>query len=195
MKNQIILILGPKHSGKSQCAFALEKITGAEAADLDTIIEKQTGKTPRILYKEGPEIFRKTEVQALKFLIENNPQTTDTPQNQKLLIIAAGGGLVDNTEALKLLSGRKDIITVYLDVSPETAWQRILNTAAGGELPPFLNTENPRETHFALHKRRAEAYKNIASLTISAENKSPEEIAAEIWDITRQKFMTSIHPK
>ena len=171
MKNRLILITGPKHSGKSMTALALAKIIGGEAADLDDIVERQTGKTPRALFKEGAEVFRKAETRALASMIRG-----------KGGIIATGGGLIDNNEALALLDGRRDLIFVYLDVSPETAWQRIL--AVGDELPPFLNTENPRvkpkETHLALHKRRAEAYKALAHLTVFAENKSSEEIAEEI---------------
>ena len=169
MKDRIILITGPKHSGKSLCALALGKITVCEAVDLDEFIEKQSGKTPRALFEEGPEFFRKAEALALASLIR-----------QRFRIIAAGGGLIDNPEALALLSRRREIIPVYLDVSAETAWQRILHAAEGGKLPPFLNTENPRETHLALHKRRAESYKTLARFTIFAENKSPEEIAGEI---------------
>ena len=181
--NMVILITGPKHSGKTLCAKALAKIIKAETVDLDELIEKETGQTPRELYKESPEKFKKAEARALASLI--NP-----PNPPECLVIAAGGGLIDNSEALALLTepfvppGRGEIITVYLEVSPETAWQRILYTAAGGELPPFLNTENPagnpEETHLVLHKRRAKAYKALAQLTINAENKTPEKIAGEI---------------
>ena len=170
MNEWLILITGPKHSGKSMTSRALEKITGREAADLDELVERQTGKTPRELFKEGAEIFRKAEARALASLM----------QSLKFGIIAAGGGIIDNSEALALLSRREKIITVYLDVSAETAWQRIQSTAAGGELPPFLNTEDPRGTHRALHTRRGEAYKAFAGITIAADNKTPEEIAGEI---------------
>jgi len=166
--------MGPKHSGKSLVSHALEKTMDLEAVDLDELVEKQTGKSPRTLYKEGPGVFRKAEEQALASL------TGEMEQGTAGLIIAAGGGIADNVDAMALLSHRKDIIPVFLDVSAETAWQRILKTSAGGELPPFLNTENPRETHRVLHERRAGVYRAIARIIISAENKSPEEIAKEI---------------
>ena len=168
---RLILITGPKHSGKTLCAHALGNITGRETADLDGLVEQMTGKTPRALFKEGPEVFRKAEAEALAFAMR---------QSRNGLIIAAGGGLSDNPEALALLSRNSDFFIVYLDVSAETAWRRILHTAAGGELPPFLNTENPRETHSALHGRRAKAYRALAHFTIDAENKTPDEIAREI---------------
>jgi shikimate kinase len=47
-------------------------------------------------------------------------------------------------------------------------------------LPPFLNTDNPQETHKTLHQRRAAAYKNSAYMRVQAEAKEPEQIAQEI---------------
>ena len=171
---QIILVTGPKHSGKSLCAKALGENLGVRFIDLDDLVLEQSGKTPRELFIMGPEIFQKAEARALASLI----------QNADSLIVAAGGGLIDNSEAMALLSlpeaSSKAIITVYLDVSAETAWQRIANDAESGGFPPFLNTDNPRETHLVLHNRRAEAYKAIADIIIFAENKSPRDIAVEI---------------
>ena len=168
---------GPKHSGKSSTAMALGKITGLEISDLDVAVERQTGKTPRQLYLEGPEIFREAEAQALESLIGHSGGDAVGGIVTTGGIIAAGGGLIDNTEALSLLAERGNVIVVFLKISPETAWQRILQTAAGGELPPFLNTANPKETHRALHERRALAYEALADLTVNGEKMSPEEIA------------------
>ena len=69
----IILITGPKHSGKTLCTRALEKLTGFETIDLDTLIESQTGKTPRELFNEGQGIFRKAEALALSSLLQGFP--------------------------------------------------------------------------------------------------------------------------
>jgi len=171
----IILISGPKHSGKTLCAEALGALTGIKTVDLDTLIEDQTGKSPRELFKEGNEIFRKAEARALSSLLQGFQGAAN-----RHLIVAAGGGLVDNPDAMTLLAEKKEIRIIYLDVSAETAWQRILRSAEGSELPPFLRTENPRETHRALHERRVLAYKALAHVSISAENKSPREIAGEI---------------
>ena len=177
---QTILITGSKHSGKTLCAKALGKIMNVDAVDLDDIVKKYSGKTPRVLFEESAEIFRMAEKQALSSIIQPAESDLDFFGRQSLRIIAAGGGLIDNADAMALLHDHPEIIIVYLDVSAETAWQRILRTADGGELPPFLNTENPKETHLALHKRRSDAYKKPAGLIIAANNKSPEEIAGEI---------------
>jgi shikimate kinase len=176
----ILLLTGPKHSGKTSASRVLATLLpGAGFTDLDELIERQTGKSPRTLYKEGPDIFRRAETRALASILHGFVPTVDT------IVVAAGGGLIDNPGALELLrkpgpSGAVPV-TVYLEVTADTAWERISGAAkAAGELPPFLDTENPRETHAALHARRGAAYREFASLTITAEGKTSEDIGREI---------------
>jgi shikimate kinase len=171
-QKQILLITGPKHAGKTTVGKELAQLLAGDFADLDDIVEKTAGKSPRTLFKEGPEVFRKAEAAALKAVLAQTNKNTS--------IIAAGGGLIDNEEATVLLRNGDNITTIYLDVSAETAWLRIIGTAKNGELPPFLNTANPIQTHCELHERRAAAYKAIAAIVIHGENKSPLEIAKEI---------------
>ena len=165
---QIIILIGPKHSGKTLAGRALARIMSLDFLDLDEAVEMETRKSPRTLYKEGPEIFKKAESSALAHILSQ----------KKGIILAAGGGLVDNQEALILLKDNPHVMLVYLEVSADTAWRRILS--AGEELPPFLNTANPRETHSALHIRRAREYKTLARFCIDGENKEIEDLANEI---------------
>jgi shikimate kinase len=167
-----IFLIGPKHSGKTSAGRALALRCLGSFIDLDDLIAERSGKSPRTLYAEGPEVFRKAEATALAALLD--------PAAAGPRVIAAGGGIIDNPEAIALLEKTETILPVYLNVSAEIAWERI--SANGRELPPFLKTENPRETHRALHERRALAYRKRAHLVIEAEGKSPEAIAREIWD-------------
>jgi shikimate kinase len=164
----IILITGPKHSGKTSAGRALAALMKGPFTDLDELIAEREGKSPRELYREGPEVFRRAEAAALQSLL---------PPENACIILAAGGGLCDNPAALELLKG-SGISIVFLESSVETAWNRI--EAAAGGLPPFLDTGNPRETHRLLHERRSAAYRSLAQTCIRAEGKSPEQIAAEI---------------
>jgi shikimate kinase len=170
---QFIVLLGPKHSGKTSAGKALASLLACDFIDLDDFIAERSGKSPRALYLDGPEIFRKAEAETLATLFESE---TAGAQN---VIIASGGGIADNPEAAALLQKNSKVVSVFLDVSAKTAWERI---SREGELPPFLRTENPEETHRSLHERRAAAYRQFASLVINAEEKSPGEIAEEIRD-------------
>jgi shikimate kinase len=169
---QIILLTGPKHSGKTRTSRALAGLWGGRFVDLDELVEARTGKTPRTLFKEGPELFRAAEAEALAEVLGSRER----------IVAAAGGGLVDNGGAMEALAKARNLFIVCLDVPAETAWNRILETAAGGELPPFLQSGDPQETHRQLHQRRAQACKAIARLVVSAGGKSPGEIAGEIME-------------
>ncbi|MDR2786157.1 MAG: shikimate kinase, partial [Treponema sp.] len=158
---------------------------GGKFTDLDERVETRTGKSARALYREGPGIFRRAEAEALAALLaENAPDAACPPAAPALRVIAAGGGLAGNGAALSLLrqpGPYRAPLLVYLDVSAETAWARIGEEAAKtGELPPFLDTENPRETHRRLHERRASLYREIAGLVIDAGQKDPAALAEEI---------------
>jgi shikimate kinase len=190
-----ILLLGPKHSGKTSAGRALARLWGEESGrrasftDLDELVELRTGKSPRDLYREGPELFRKAEAEALRVLLDqgepNPPGSRTAPDERMFRVVAAGGGLADNSEAMDLLrnpvfknSGR--LCTVCIEVPAETAWKRIEAAAAkNGQLPPFLETGDPRETHRQLHRRREAAYREIADLGVRA-GETPEETAALI---------------
>jgi shikimate kinase len=182
-----ILLVGPKHAGKTSVARALAAALQCRHTDLDALIEARTGKNARTLYKEGVEAFRKAEAEALRLSLEEAQQ----PRTAPYTVISTGGGMIDNgdavayIESLKRVKDTKDagnaVIMAFLDVSALTAWSRIREGAeGGGELPPFLQTETPRETHRLLHERRNRAYREFADFTIQAERKTAESIAAEI---------------
>jgi len=196
-----IILTGPKHSGKSSAGKALASIlrrkndqTVCTFIDIDELITQQTGETPRQLYAKTPSIFQRAEAEAVSSILMTYPASTACPvsnsSNQKnnFLIIAAGGGIIDNAEALSVLK-KFDVAIVYLNISADLAWSRIIYSAPTSkdgkqtkELPPFLQTENPQETHRALHERRAAAYHQFAGIIIEAEGKTPDQVAAEVLD-------------
>ena len=176
-----IILTGPKHSGKTTTGKALASLFSCDFIDIDELISQRTGKTPRQLFNEGQAVFQKAEAEALAALVDSGGSSVgsfsvENGDGTKKRVIAAGGGIIDNSEALSILK-KSGAVMVYLDISAESAWDRI---SAAGELPPFLKTENPRETHRALHERPAAAYLQIADIVIETEGKPPQERAAEI---------------
>jgi len=168
MKN--IILTGPKHSGKTKAGKALASLCSCEFVDLDELIEQRTGKSARQLYIEGKEIFQKVEAEAVESLA--NGSGGGQPR-----IFATGGGIIDNQEAIAIIK-KLNAVVVYLNISAAAAWDRIAKSPGG--LPPFLQTENPQETHRALHERRAAAYSQMADIVIEAEGKQSEKIAEEV---------------
>jgi shikimate kinase len=182
----IIILVGPKHSGKTSTGKALAKAISGTFLDLDDEISRISGKTPRELYREGEQVFRKTELEAVQGLVQlinmkNRVYFT------KPLIIATGGGIVDNPEAIGLLQQSGFII--YLELSSWIAWERIWHAAEhSGDLPPFLKTEDPEATHRNLHERRSQLYRGLADLIIDAAIETPEARAQEILKKLGQKI-------
>ncbi len=182
---QIIILIGPKHSGKTSTGKALAHLLSGTFIDLDDEITIHAGQTPRALYRQSEQLFRSAELDATRKLFERITIEHEKSSGAHY-IIATGGGIVDNQKAIALL---KQIgLFVFLDLSAKTAWERIITTAERtGELPPFLKTENPAETHRLLHDRRAAAYKKLADLIIDAEIDSPEKRAKEIVRLIKNK--------
>ncbi|MDR0558522.1 MAG: AAA family ATPase [Treponema sp.] len=184
MGKTIVLLLGPKHSGKTSAARALAESLRCRCVDLDALIEKRTGKKPRALYREGVDAFRRAEAEALSGALRE----LRADGSALCTIVSTGGGIIDNGEAVSVIKALKpqgnseqSVIAVFLEVSAKTAWSRICRSVeAGEELPPFLQTETPEETHRLLHERRNSAYKELASFAVMAENKTEKSIAAEI---------------
>jgi shikimate kinase len=167
-----IVLLGSKHCGKTSAGAELAEVLQREFIDLDNLIEKQTGKTPRALYKEGAAVFKNAEINALNAALEEGERRGKN-------IIAPGGGIIDNEPAVFILENFKKerkAALVCLAVSAQTAWERI---RAGGELPPFLleKADSPEETHRILHTRRQNAYQRLAGFIVQAEGKSVGETA------------------
>jgi shikimate kinase len=168
---QFIILMGPKHSGKTSAGRELASLLSCGFADLDDEIARQSGKSPRALFVGGPEILKEAEEAALAAIFEVGA-VSGTPR----MVIAAGGGIIDNLGALALLQNAPAAIFVFLDLTVETAWERI----SGEGVLPFLGTENPQAAHRSLHGRRSTAYRQLASFTVDAEGKNPAEIAREI---------------
>jgi shikimate kinase len=169
-----IMLVGPKHAGKTTIGRELAKRMGSPFVDLDALVEERTGRSPRALFRESPETFRAAELQALESLLSRPP--AGAPR-----VIAAGGGVIDNGGARDLLLAADGLLLVSLEVSAETAWERIAAAAArSGELPPFLDTADPRETHRLLHERRTAAYREIARVRAAGEGRTPGETVREI---------------
>ncbi|MCL1929067.1 MAG: AAA family ATPase [Treponema sp.] len=171
----IIILMGPKHSGKTSTGRELAKILKSSFYDLDQLMEERTGKNVRELYKTGEELFQREEMAALRDLLENC---------QNAVVLSLSGSIIDNPRAMALLKNESiKNCTVYLEVSAGTAWQRIVSQ---GELPPFLEAETPaesKEKHHLLHERRANDYKKIAFYSICAEGKSAVELAEELCNL------------
>jgi shikimate kinase len=181
----LLILIGPKHSGKTSVGLALKAKLNAAFVDVDALIEKRNGRSARALYRKSRDAFFQAEAEAIASI--------KLPADDGTLIVATGGGLVDNDAALEAIgdltdkiSDKTSFIPIYLEVTAETAWRRIEAAAKrGGGMPAFLDMDKPksaraaRAAHAAIHKRRCTAYRMFAIVTVNGEA-APEEVAAAI---------------
>jgi shikimate kinase len=173
MGTAVFSLAGPKHCGKSSAAKAAAADSGGLFIDLDALLEELSGRTARELFLTGKDIFREAETRAVQKALELASRSAAP------VFIAAGGGIIDNPEAFGLLKKASSIL--YLEVSADTAWERIERAAKQGEgWPSFLQGPDPRKLHRELHERRAGSYRKEAFRVISAEGKTPAELSREI---------------
>ncbi|OQA63486.1 MAG: Shikimate kinase 1 [Spirochaetes bacterium ADurb.Bin269] len=175
-----LILLGMKHSGKSTVGRELASQTGRLFFDTDDEIRALTGKTARHIWDEGGQtLFAQKETEACAHILEAYSNDARTENG---LVIATGGGIADNPEALQLLGSRGTLI--YLDVSFSTLFSRILHSAErDGRLPGFLQGGDPKELFTKLSARRSQIYVTIADIRISAEGKTPSEISHTIMEL------------
>lgn len=179
-----IVLFGIKHSGKSTQAKSLANFFNAEFFDTDNIIEEITQKTPRALYNElGKEAFLQAEKNSCKIL---NEKMKNAP-----LIIATGGGICENPDAVNLL--RENSIFVYLEIPEKIAVERIIREIEfeistekilnSKSLPSYISKENPttiqdvKNIFHNFYENRTKKYLSFADITIEQENLQIQEIS------------------
>ncbi len=148
-----------KHTGKSRHGCTLADGLRRDFCDTDTIIreidEAQHGsrRTVRDIYLEdGAERFRQLETAACRLIAAR----------EEPLVVATGGGLCDNQEALESTRG-------YLLVHIVDTYEAIAERVFTRGIPAFLRTEDERiarERFRELYDRRIGIYDSIAHLRV-----------------------------
>ncbi len=132
-----IFLTGMPGSGKSTIAKEFALLNGIDFYDTDALIEEKYHKRISEIFKSnGENTFRIYERKILKSLLEKHN-----------IIVATGGGTVCFKDNIKLMNDAG--ITVYLDVSVETLFDRLklltvnrplLRNKKGDELKNYLQS-------------------------------------------------------
>jgi shikimate kinase len=120
-----------------------------------------------IFRKRGEEAFRAAEVQALQ-------ATVRIPSG----VLDLGGGAVLRPDNRAVL--RRSALVVWIHVSPDSAWKRILNSNR-----PLLSDRSGRAEFTELCRERRALYAATADLVVDGE-KPPELVARHIHDHVHQ---------
>ena len=168
-----LVLSGFMATGKSTVARRLAELTGAEAIDLDSVIEERAGASiRRIFEQQGEAAFRRLERAELDRVL-----SLDDP-----VAVAVGGGALERRgDRLRALDRA---VVVTLEGSPAEITRR----AAASEARPLLDAADPRdrEAHVArLLESRAVAYAE-AHARVSTDGASPDEVARRVLEVWKQ---------
>jgi len=146
--------------------------------------QEETAATPRGLeitdvrsiYRVlGEERFRRAELESVREFLH-------APGSEpSAWVLACGGGVADNPEALDLLASHTFL--VYLSEDEDVLWNRIV---AGG-IPAFLPRTGARAAFRRLYAARSARYAASAHHTVSVESRAIDEVCEEVVALARAK--------
>lgn len=166
-----LILLGFKGTGKSYYGKRLAEMQGLLFLDSDNLVEeiylKEAGvrlSCRQIVLTRGEKVFRELEEKAIAEL-----------QKADNAVIALGGGALMNEKNRKAVE--KMGVLVYLKASKELLKKRLFS----GELPAFLDPQDPEGSFEKIYKQRSEIYEKMAALPLDVEGKTDDEI---LWEAT-----------
>lgn len=174
LKGANLYLIGMMGSGKTTVGTLLAQQLGYSFMDTDTVIEQVTKQSiPDFFAQHGEAEFRRIETQVLEQVAA-----------YVRMVIATGGGLAAQVENWSHLQHG---IVVWLDVDPQTLYQRL----QGDRTRPLLQAEDPYQRLTELLDQRRSRYSQAdVTVTIPA-NESPEETAERVLEAVRSVLKTA----
>ena len=164
-----IFIVGPMGSGKSTVGKILSDELFLNFFDTDEEIESRTGASIDWIFDlEGEEGFRKREGLVLEEMAEKNS-----------IVLSTGGGIILSSSNRELLSSRGTVFYLSTPIAIQ------VERTSKDKNRPLLKNGDPEEILSKLHKVRKTLYEEVSDHIIETENKSSQEVAAEIISLVK----------
>lgn len=149
-----IALLGLRGAGKSTIGKKLSRKLHVPFVELDVRVEEIAGLSLREIFElHGEAHYRKLERDVLRAVLDEHPVS----------VIATGGSIVMDEDTFALL--RSHATTVWLEASPESHWQRVVDQ---GDRRPMHNRANAKAELAALLEERRPRYAR-ASVSIDTD--------------------------
>ncbi|MSS69874.1 MAG: shikimate kinase [Candidatus Latescibacteria bacterium] len=159
-----IFLTGFMGAGKSKVGAILAAHLGRDFVDTDVLIEEAAGKSiPDIFREGGEEAFRRLEHEAVR-------RASEMPAS----VISLGGGAVTREENWEVI--RRSGVSVYLQASPETIFERV-SRKTHRPLLAGLNDQERMEKIRSMLSVREPCYRRADLIVESLEERTPERTA------------------
>lgn len=164
MYDKHIFLIGFMGTGKSSISSILAKRLSMPVIEMDYELASEEGMSIAEIFKSrGETYFRDKESELLCSIMKLQPS-----------IVSCGGGTALRSENVNLM--RKGGTVLLLTASPEQILERISSSEDRPVLSGNMNLEYIR----SLMDKRMPCYEVAAELSVSTDNRSPEEICDEI---------------
>ncbi|NNM54275.1 MAG: hypothetical protein HKM05_06085 [Spirochaetales bacterium] len=151
-----VQLLGMKHTGKSSLGKKLAQVRRLPFRDRDQLLEnlpEAQGRSARDVFRAGgKELFQRLEALAAAGAVQE--------MRRAPLVLAWGGGTIDNPPAVKHLASIG--VLIHLKEKPELLFERILK----GGLPAFLSPVHPWEDFQVLYRERTLRMREVCTLEL-----------------------------
>ena len=162
-----VVLVGPMGAGKTTVAAILGRAWGLPVRDTDTDIVATSGREVSDIFVEsGEDHFRELEAAAVATAMAEHDG-----------VLALGGGAVMRPETRDLLA---HVPVVFLRVGLSDAVKRV---GLGVGRPLLLG--NVRSRIKGLLDERTPIYESVATHAIDTDDRTPDEVAAEILELLR----------
>ena len=164
-----IFIVGPMGSGKSTVGKIISDELFLNFFDTDDEIESRTGASIDWIFDlEGEEGFRKRESSILEEMVKQNS-----------IVLSTGGGIILSDSNREMLSSRGTVFYLSTPISVQ------IERTSKDKDRPLLKNGDPEEILTRLQKERKGLYESVSDHVIETENKSSQEVAAEIINLVK----------
>jgi shikimate kinase len=161
---QLIVLVGPMGVGKSTVGRLLANLLGLSFYDSDREIERQAGTDIGWIFdREGEQGFRDRETAVLTELMAH-----------RSMVLATGGGVVMRKENRELLKQANN--TCYLMAEPKLLVERTKKN----NKRPLLQVDDPAAKILSLLQERDPLYREVATITVATDSRSPKSTALEL---------------
>lgn len=167
--NMNIFIVGPMGSGKSTVGKIISDELFLDFYDTDEEIEERTGASIDWIFDlEGEGGFRKRESEMLEEMVQKNS-----------IVLSTGGGIILALSNRELLSSRGTVFYLSTPISVQ------IDRTSKDKDRPLLKNGDPGKILKKLDNQRKELYKSVSDHVVETENKTSQEVAAEIIKLVK----------